>query len=79
LLRKWRPYDKVVETFEPYDPTQEVNEGAREGLRLIAQKAMQERTDALLFINTRLEGNAPSTIEAAVEKRDGGIAHGPPF
>jgi uncharacterized protein YecE (DUF72 family) len=69
LLRKWRPYDKAVETFEPYDRIQEVNEGAREGLRVIAQRAMQERKDAFLFVNNRLEGNAPSTIEAFGESR----------
>ena len=40
---------------------------------------MQERKDAFLFVNNRLEGNAPSTIEAVVEKLEGGIEHGPPY
>ncbi len=31
---------------------------------------MHERKDAFLFVNIRLEGNAPSTIEAVVEKLD---------
>jgi uncharacterized protein YecE (DUF72 family) len=79
LLRKYRPYEKAVETFEPYDRIQEVNEGARDGMRLIAQRAMHERKDAFLFVNNRLEGNAPSTIEAVLERLDGGIAYGPPF
>jgi uncharacterized protein YecE (DUF72 family) len=79
LLRKWRPCDKAVEDFQPYDRIQEVNEHAREDLRQIAQQAMQERKDAFLFVNNLLEGNAPSTIEAVVEKLDGGIGHGPPF
>ena len=68
LLRKGRPYDKAVETFEPYDRIQEPNESAREGMRLIAQHAMHERKNAFLFVNNRLEGNAPSTIEAVVEQ-----------
>jgi hypothetical protein len=68
LLRKGRPYDKAVETFQPYDRIQEPNESAREGMRLIAQRAMHERKDAFLFVNNRLEGNAPSTIEAVVER-----------
>jgi len=37
-------------------------------MRLIAQGAMHERKSAFLFVNNRLEGNAPSTIEAVVEK-----------
>ncbi len=68
LLRKWRPYDKAVQTFEPYDRIQETNEAAREGMRLVARRALQERKDAFLFVNNRLEGNAPSTIEAVVER-----------
>jgi hypothetical protein len=67
LLRTGRAYDKAVETFEPYDRIQEPNEGAREGMRLTAQRAMHARKDAFLFINNRLEGNAPSTIEAVVD------------
>jgi uncharacterized protein YecE (DUF72 family) len=68
LLRKGRAYDKAVETFEPYNRIQEPNQGARDGMRMIAQRAMHERKDAFLFINNRLEGNAPSTIEAVVEQ-----------
>jgi len=68
LLRRGRPYDKAVETFEPYDRIRETNESAREGMRLIAQRAMHERKNAFLFVNNRLEGNAPSTIEAVVER-----------
>jgi hypothetical protein len=79
LLRKYRHYDKAVEAFEPYDRIQEPNEGAREGMRIIAQRAMHERKNAFLFVNNRLEGNAPSTIEAVLEKLDSEIAHGPPF
>jgi hypothetical protein len=71
LLRKGRPYDKAVETFEPYDRLQEPNPGAREGMRMIAQRAMHERKNAFLFVNNRLEGNEPSTIEAVVEMIEG--------
>ena len=79
LLRKGRPYDEAVETFESYDRIQEPNEGARDGLRMIAQRAMHERKYAFLFVNNRLEGNAPSTIEAVIERLDGGIEQGPPY
>jgi uncharacterized protein YecE (DUF72 family) len=68
LLRKGRAYDAAVQTFEPYDRIQEPNDGAREGMRRIAQRAMHERKNAFLFVNNRLEGHAPSTIEAVVER-----------
>jgi uncharacterized protein YecE (DUF72 family) len=68
LLRKGRAYDAAVQTFEPYDRIQEPNESARDGMRRIAQRAMHERKNAFLFINNRLEGNAPSTIEAVFER-----------
>jgi uncharacterized protein YecE (DUF72 family) len=68
LLRQGRPYEKAVETFEPYDRIQEPNEGARRGMRMIAQRAMHDRKDAFLFVNNRLEGNSPSTIEAVIEQ-----------
>jgi uncharacterized protein YecE (DUF72 family) len=68
LLRKGRPYDKAVETFEPYDRIQEPNEGAREGMRMITEKALQSKKSAFVFVNNRLEGNAPSTIEAVLER-----------
>jgi len=71
LLRRGRPYDKAVETFQPYDRIQEPNESAREGMRLIAQRAMHERKNAFLFVNNRLEGNAPSTIEDVVVRIGG--------
>jgi uncharacterized protein YecE (DUF72 family) len=67
LPRRGRPYDQAVETFEPYDRIQEPNESAREGMRMIAQNALKSKKSAFVFVNTRLEGNAPSTIEAVVE------------
>ncbi len=73
LLRRGRPYEMAVETFQPYDRIQEPNESAREGMRLVAQHAMHERKNAFLFVNNRLEGNAPSTIEAVVEQIQSGF------
>jgi uncharacterized protein YecE (DUF72 family) len=66
LLKRGRAYDKAVQDFEPYDRIQDLNDGARDGMRTIAQRAMHERKDAFLFVNNRLEGNAPSTIESVV-------------
>jgi uncharacterized protein YecE (DUF72 family) len=66
LLRCGRAYEKAVQNFEPYREIQEVNEGARDGMRRIAEHALQSKKSAYLFVNNRLEGNAPSTIEAVV-------------
>jgi uncharacterized protein YecE (DUF72 family) len=66
LLRCGRPYDQAVDAFEPYRETKEVNAGAREGLRRIAEDTIRSKNSAFLFVNNRLEGNAPSTIEAVV-------------
>jgi uncharacterized protein YecE (DUF72 family) len=74
LLRCGRAYEKAVESFEPYREIQEVNELARAGMGRIAEEALKAKKTAFVFINNRLEGNAPSTIEAVVERieRDGG-------
>jgi hypothetical protein len=66
LLRKGRNYEQAVKEFEPFERTQEVNEGARGALRQIARDCLRRKTPAFLFVNNRLEGNAPSTIESVV-------------
>jgi uncharacterized protein YecE (DUF72 family) len=67
LLRCGRAYEGAVRDFEPYNEIREVNQGAREGMRRIAERAWKTRQAAHVFVNNRLEGNAPSTIEAVVE------------
>jgi uncharacterized protein YecE (DUF72 family) len=67
LLRKGRLYEQAVKAFEPYRDLQEPNEGAREAMRQVAERSRKARKPAFLFVNNRLEGHAPSTIEAVVE------------
>ncbi len=67
LLRHGRSYEQAVAQFQPYDRTQEPNPGAREGLKELMERALASGQPALLFVNNRLEGNAPSTIQAVVE------------
>ncbi len=66
LLTKGRKYEQAVQQFEPYDRIQEPNQEVRAGLSLIAQWSRQQRKPAFLFINNRLEGNAPGTIESII-------------
>ncbi len=67
LLRKGKGYEDAVRTFKPYDRIADPNEGARTGLRLVAEEALKDKKSAFVFVNNRLEGNAPSTIEAVVD------------
>lgn len=67
LLRHGRSYEQAVSQFQPYDRTQDPNPAAREGLKELMERALATGQPALLFVNNRLEGNAPSTIQAVVE------------
>jgi uncharacterized protein YecE (DUF72 family) len=68
LLRQGRPYDEAVKKFSPYATVQEVNPGARQGIRMVVNKAREKKQPAFIFVNNRLEGNAPMTIEAILEE-----------
>jgi uncharacterized protein YecE (DUF72 family) len=67
LLRQGRPYEEAVAMFSPYSEVRDPNTGARDSLRLLIQRAREERHMAFLFVNNRLEGNAPLTIMAVTE------------
>jgi uncharacterized protein YecE (DUF72 family) len=68
LLKKGRGYEDAVKAFEPYRLVQEPNDGARDGMAEIARKAAERDKRAYLFVNNRLEGHAPTTIEAVVDR-----------
>jgi hypothetical protein len=59
-----------VRLFEPYREVQEPDEASRTGMIEIANQSRRRKTPAFLYVNNRLEGNAPGTIEAVV----GGLA-----
>jgi uncharacterized protein YecE (DUF72 family) len=67
LLKKGSSYEQAVKGFEPYKEIKAPNPGAREAMRRIAERAWKTRQPAYVFVNNRLEGNAPSTIEAVVD------------
>ena len=66
LLRRGRTYDQAVELFKPYQEVRQPDEPTRAALCDIARQALKKRQRAYVFVNNRLEGNAPSTIEAVV-------------
>jgi uncharacterized protein YecE (DUF72 family) len=66
LLRKGRTYEQAVKALEPYEQIQEPNEGARLAMKSIKDHALKMKKSAFLFVNNRLEGFAPGTIEAVI-------------
>lgn len=67
LLRQGRAYEEAVAKFSPYQSIQDPNPSTREALRTLVIKGRETRRPTFLFVNNRLEGNAPLTIEAIVE------------
>lgn len=67
LLRHGRVYQDAVGLFAPYTETQDPNPEARESMRILIGRARENRQFLFLFVNNRLEGNAPLTILSLVE------------
>lgn len=66
LLRHGRAYEDAVKAFSPYEKVQDPNPGARDALKELLRRSEETREPAYLFVNNRLEGNAPETIQAVV-------------
>jgi uncharacterized protein YecE (DUF72 family) len=67
LLRHGRVYEEAVEAFAPYREVQDPNPEARESMRVLIGRARENKQFLFLFVNNRLEGNAPTTILSLVE------------
>lgn len=69
LLKPGRKYEEALKTFQPYDKLKEPNPDARAaGRALIAEgKAGGPERRTFIYVNNRLEGNAPTTIHAMLE------------
>jgi uncharacterized protein YecE (DUF72 family) len=67
LLRRGRLYEQAVGLFEPYREIQDPNPEARESMRILIGRAREDKRMLFLFVNNRLEGNAPLTILSVVE------------
>jgi len=66
-LRRGRVYEEAVKSFEPYTHVQDPNPEARESMRILIGRARENKEFLFLFVNNRLEGNAPTTILSVVE------------
>ena len=67
LLRRGRVYEDAVATFAPYTEIKDPNPEARESMRVLIGRARENKEFFFLFVNNRLEGNAPMTILSLVE------------
>jgi len=67
LLRRGRTYEQAVKAFAPYREIRDPNPGAREAIREIIRRVRAHGQEAYIYVNNRLEGNAPGTIEAILE------------
>lgn len=67
LLKPGRTYEQAVSTFSPYKSAQDPNDSIREAAKSLVQKAKGGKRPSFVFVNNRLEGNAPTTISAIIE------------
>jgi uncharacterized protein YecE (DUF72 family) len=67
LLRRGRSYEEAVQLFQPYTEVQDPNPEARDSMRVLITRAQERQQIAFLFVNNRLEGNAPGTIVAITD------------
>jgi uncharacterized protein YecE (DUF72 family) len=68
LLRPGRAYEEAVQQLQPYSEIRDENPEARDALRAWIKRMREERRAAYIFVNNRLEGNAPETIRAVTEE-----------
>ena len=70
LLAPGRFYENAISGFEPFDTLKEVNDEARAAAAaLIAEGEAAPKRRTYIFINNRLEGCAPYTIQALLDAR----------
>jgi uncharacterized protein YecE (DUF72 family) len=69
LLRRGRPYEDAVARFSPYSSIQDPNPETRAALKELIARSEEDRKPLYVFVNNRIEGNAPRTIQAVVEEQ----------
>ena len=67
LLKPGRTYQDAVDTFQPYDRIQEPIPAIRQALADTVVRCMKEDKKLYAYVNNRVEGNSPKTIEAILD------------
>jgi len=70
LLRPGRTYQQAVEMFQPYREIREENPEVRRGLAEAVQQCVADGRQLYAYVNNRVEGNSPKTIEAILDVLD---------
>ena len=68
LLRPGRAYADAVRLFQPYDRIRDPQPEVRQDLLRLVDEVIRRHVEAMILVNNRLEGNAPGTIRALVER-----------
>jgi uncharacterized protein YecE (DUF72 family) len=71
LLTRGRPYADAVRIFSPYQAIQQRDPDVRSAIRDIVVQTRKKGETAYIYVNNRLEGNAPSTIHEILEETEG--------
>jgi len=70
LLTPGKTYERTIQDYEPFDRLKKTDENARSAAAtIIDEGALTPSRYTYVFINNRLEGCAPRTIEALVEAK----------
>lgn len=62
-----RTYEQTVALFSPYEQVQQPNPAVRNALRDLLVRSKARAEESFLFINNRLEGFSPGTINAVAD------------
>lgn len=67
LLRPGRTYEAAVKAFQPYRQVQDEYPEVRDSVKEVVERLCVLRRKGWIYINNRLEGSAPITINAILE------------
>lgn len=67
LLTAGRSYAEAVERFSPYREVQARDDGVRADGKALLERAKKGKRPSFIYVNNRLEGNAPETIAVILE------------
>lgn len=68
LLKPGRSYEDSVKSFQPYTDIKEQNDDARSAAEKILQQSIIKKRRCSIYVNNRLEGCAPLTIDSMIPK-----------
>jgi len=79
LLTPGKTYEHTIQDFEPFDSLKKTDENARSAAAtIIDEGARTPSRYTYVFVNNRLEGCAPRTIQALVQRSAAPVAAGTP-